>query len=373
MIPTLHEHDAKAFTSIGYGGLRDAAQIRVEWQVNGPYALEMEYPVSGRRYAELAPRRIIYSSVGPDEDPQPFRIYRITKPLLNVSTVYAHHIAYDLMGFTVNPFAAASLSKAVQQLQSGAVTTEHGFAITAEKTSDTAITVSTPRSVWSMLGGQRGSLLDVYGGEWDFDGLTVTLRERLGTDLGVTVRYSANLQTLEQDENLANTWTAVHPYWYDELTGTVVTLPEGTISTGTFDYVRTLVLDLSAEWAEAPTEEQLRTRTKQYISDNKVGIPDVGLDVSFIPLDQTEEYKGRAFISKIHKGDTVTVEFPTAYDPETSAPTAFAQAPARAVEYVWLPMEDRYERIRLGSTRTNFATAMAQIKKDVQWLIRQVK
>lgn len=373
MTPTLHEHDSATFSSIGLGGLREALRCQVEWQANGPYELEMDYPVSGRRYAELKPRRIIYAGVGPDEDPQPFRIYRVTKPLLNVSTVYARHIAYDLMGYTLSPFAAESLADAVHQLQSGAVTAAHRFTIAAEKTSSTPITVSTPRSVWSMLGGQRGSLLDVYGGEWAFNGFTVTLCEQLGTDLGVTVRYGVNLQTLEQDENIASTWTAVHPYWHDETTGQTVTLAEGAISTGTFDYVRILVLDLSAEWAEAPTEDQLRARTKQYISDNKVGVPDVGLDVTFVPLDQTEEYKDRAFLNKIHKGDAVTVEFPTAYDPDTGEPTDFVLASARAVEYVWLPLDDRYERIRLGSVKANFAAAMAQVQKDVQWLIRQVK
>lgn len=373
MIPLLYKADESQFVTQGFGGLTEARSCRVRRQVNGVYELELEYPVTGRRFADMLPRRIIRSSVGPEEGVQNFRIYRITKPLEGFCTFYARHRAYDLMGNTVRPFSATSLSDAAQQLQSGAALQTHGFSIRATFDRETACNVATPRSIWSMLGGQKGSLLDIYGGEWEFDNTTVTLKERLGADLGVTVRYGVNLQTLEQEENLANTWTGVQPYWQstDELT--VVTLPEEIISTGEFDYTRVLVLDLSAEWAEPPTEEQLRSRTKKYISDNKVGIPAVGLDVAFLPLDQTEEYKGRSFLQKIHLGDTVTVEFPTAYDAATGEARAFALASARAVETVWLPKEERYESVRLGEKRANFVSALAQVQKNVAWVMTKVK
>lgn len=371
--PILYDAGETRFASLGFGGLGDARNCRVRRAVNGAYELEMQYPRAGRRYAELSPRRIILATPGPSEEAQPFRIYRVTKPLAGVSTVYARHVAYDLMGYTVSPFTANSPAEAAQQLTSGAVTVPHGFAITAEIESDAAVTVTTPRSIWSMLGGQKGSLLDVYKrGEWDFNGFTATLRERIGADNGVTVRYGVNLKTCEQDENLANTWTAVQPYWQSVDGLTVVTLPEGMISTGTFDYTRILVLDLSAEWETAPTEEQLRSRTKQYISSNKVGVPSVGLDVSFIPLGQTEEYKGRRFLQTVHLGDTVTVEFPTALDPSGN-PRAMTAATARAVETVWLPLENKYESIRLGEKRANFISAVAQVQKDTAWLMRKVR
>lgn len=372
MIPRLYKADEGQFVTQGFGGLGDARIVRVKRQVNGAYELEMTYPVSGRRFSELLPRRIIRATADPDEGEQSFRIYRISKPLEGFCTVYARHIAYDLMGYTLRPFVANSLSEATQQLQSGAAVQSHGFTIGADFDRDTPCNVATPRSVWSMLGGQKGSLLDIYGAEWELDNTTCTLKERLGADLGVTVRYGVNLQTLEQEENLANTWTGVQPYWQSADGLTVVTLPEDILSTGEFDYTRVLVLDLSAEWPEPPTEEQLRSRTRQYITDNKVGIPAVGLDVKFIPLDQTEEYKGRSFLQKIHLGDTVSVEFPTAYDRATGAPRAFVMASARAVETVWLPLEEKYESVRLGEKRASFVSALAQVQKNTAWLMTKV-
>ena len=371
--PILYTDDEKRFVSMGLGGMSEARSCRVLWKCNGLYELEMEYPVSGRRFADLKGRRIILASVGPDEEPQPFRIYHIRKPILGLVKIYARHVVYDLMGHTLRPFAAAGLSEALAQLNGGATVQPHGITISSDMVSTAACTVAVPRSVWSMLGGAEGSLLDTYRGEWLFTGYSAILKERLGEDLNVVVRYGKNLQTLEQEENLANTWTGVQPYWYDELEGTLVTLPEEVISAGSFDHVRVRVLDLSAEFEAAPTVEQLRARAQRFIADNHVGEPSVGLDIRFVPLDQTEEYKGRAFLNKIHKGDTVRVEFPTSYDRRTGEPRAFVQTSARAVQSVWLPMKDKYESVRLGSVKADFVDAVAQLQKDVSWVMTQVR
>lgn len=374
MIPILYGEHETQFVTMGLGGLGDARQMRVYWAVNGEYELEMEYPVGGRRFGDLANRRIILAGVGPDEEPQPFRIYHMTKPLLGTVMVYARHVAYDLMGYSVRPFTASSPAEAAQQLTSGAVIVSHPFTVAAEISSSVALESKTPRSIWSMFGGQEGSMLDTYRqGEWEFDHFAATLKERIGADNGVVVRYGVNLKTCEQDENIANCWTAVCPYWLSQLDGTLITLPEEIIETGTFDYTRILVLDLSAEFEAEPTEEQLRSRTKQYISSNKVGVPAVGLTVDFIPLDQTEEYKGRSFLQKVRLGDSVTVEFPTAYDPKTGQPTSITAATARAVQTVWLPLEDKYESIRLGEKRADFISSMATTAKNTAWLMRKVR
>lgn len=372
MMMLLFDEFEQRFDSLGFGGLTDAVSCRVDWAENGAYELELVYPASGRRYEELRPRRIILASVGPDEEPQPFRIYRIRPGLMSTMTVYARHIAYDLMGYTVLPFQASSLEAACEQLTSGAVTEPHGFTIAAGKSSSAACIVNTPRNIWSMLGGREGSLLDIYKGVWEFNRFSVTLRERLGADLGVWVRYGKNLQTLEQDENIANTWTAVQPYWLSADGAQLVSLPEKTISAGTFDYVRILELDLSTEWQEAPTVEQLRQRATRYISDNKVGVPAVALDVQFLPLDQTEEFKDLLFLASVHKGDTVTVEFPTAIDPDTGAPRAFVTASGQVTAYSWLPLENRYQSIRLGRRSSSFVQVLAQTQKNVQWLMRRI-
>ena len=372
MIPKLFNANETRFQGFGLGGLGVATKCRVTRQLNGAYELEMTYPIIGRRFRDLKTRNIILASVGPDEEPQPFRIYRTKFSLALNKTVYARHVAYDLMGCALSPFSAGNLVQATDTIPRNAISQGFPFVVAADFARDLACEILVPRSAWAMLGGQRGSLLDVYGGEWEFNRFHLTLRERLGADTGIMVRWGKNLQDLQQEENLANTWTAVVPFWMSADGTTAVFLPELGISTGEFDYRRELVWDASAEFEEPPSHDELRSRTRQYISSNRVGEPDVGLDVKWVPLDQTEEYKHRRFPSAVHLGDTVTVEYPSAADPKTGKPTDFVRAAARVVETVWLPLEDKYEYVRIGTKRANFVSVVAQVQKNVAWVLSKV-
>lgn len=372
MIPKLFNADETRFQSFGLGGLGVATKCRVIRQLNGSYELEMVYPIIGRRFRDLKARNIILASVGPDEEPQPFRIYRTKFSLALNKTVYARHIAYELMGCTMRPFPAGALADVLATIQYTANNEGFPFALDTDISSNAQCGIAVPRSAWAMLGGMRGSLLDVYGGEWLFNGYHLSLLKRIGTESGVMVRWGKNLQDLQHEENTANTWTAVVPYWQSADGLTVVTLPERSIPTGEFDYARELVWDASAEFEEAPTVEELRSRTRQYISSNRVGEPDIGLDVKWVPLDQTEEYKHRRFPGAVHLGDTVTVEYPSAADPKTGKPTDFVRAAARVVETVWLPLEDKYEYVRIGAKRANFVSVVAQVQKNVAWVLSKV-
>lgn len=372
MIPKLFSATETRFQGFGVGGLGKATKCRVLRQLNGAYELEMVYPIIGRRFRDLKPRNIILASVGPGEEPQPFRVYRTKFSLALSKIVYARHIAYDLMGCTMRPFPAGSLADTLATVQYTANNEGFPFSIDTDLNSAAQCGITVPRSAWAMLGGMRGSLLDVYGGEWYFDGFHLSLRQRLGADTGIMVRWGKNLQALEQEEDTANTWTAVVPYWQSADGLTVVTLPEYSIPAGDFDYTRELVWDASAEFEAAPTEEELRRRTRQYISSNRVGDPDIGLDVKWVPLDQTEEYKDRRFASAVHLGDTVTAEYPSAADPKTGKPTDFVRAAARVVETVWLPLEDKYEYVRIGAKRSNFVSVVAQVQKNVAWVLSKV-
>lgn len=372
MIPVLYDANETQFANLGLGGLGKATSCRVTRQLNGAYELEMSYPIIGRRFRDLKTRNIILASVGPDEEAQPFRIYKTRFSLALKKTVYARHVAYDLMGCPQMPFAAASLSEAMDTITRNAISQGFPFVISADFARSTACEILVPRAAWAMLGGQRGSLLDVYGGEWEFNRFQLTLRERLGADTGIMVRWGKNLQSLEQEESLANTWTAVVPFWASADGTTAVFLPERGISTGEFDYRRELVWDASAEFEEPPSQDELRSRTLRYISSNKVGEPDIGLDVKWVPLDQTEEYKGRRFPGAVHLGDTVTVEYPSAAAPKTGKPTDFVRAAARVVETVWLPLQNKYEYVRIGAKRSNFVSVVAQVQKNVAWVLSKV-
>ena len=110
MIPILYEQDAfeentsTPFTSQGIGVLSDALKCVVTEELNSTYDLEMTYPVDGVFFKDLTLRRIIKAKPNQTDDPQPFRIYKITKPMSGSITVLAHHLSYDLSGLAVPPF-----------------------------------------------------------------------------------------------------------------------------------------------------------------------------------------------------------------------------------------------------------------------------
>lgn len=355
MIPILYDPSETAFKTNGLGILTDAIDVTVEEVLNGIFELEMQYPVKGIHFSEIIRRSIILAQPNPMTDPQPFRVYRITKPLNGIVRIYARHIAYDLQGIPVSPFSASGAALALHSLKSFAVT-DCPFDFITDKSPAGTLTVSVPTSIWSLLGGQQGSVLDVFGGEYQFDRYTVNLLTRRGMDRGVSIRYGKNLTSFEQDENCANCCTGIYPYWTDT-EGNLVTLPERIVhAQGNYGYVKIIPIDFSNDWDTAPTEEQIRSRAERYITDNEIGIPDVSWTVEFVALEQTEEYKGMALLERVLLGDTVHVEFPE----------MGVSASARAVAVKYKPLLERYEKITLGRVKSNLAETIVKQKQEIE-------
>lgn len=349
----IFDSSATTFTSNGLGTLSDAISCIVFQVLNGEYELAMEYPVDGIHFSEIAFRSIITAKPDKISDEQPFRIYRITKPLNGIVTVYARHIAYDMHGYAVTPFTASTLGLALVGLKENS-TPECPFSFNTDKSVSSSFSVSVPKSLWACLGGTEGSILDTYRGEWEFDGLTAYLHNKRGSNRGVTIRYGKNLTSYEQDGNCESVYTAVYPYWSN---GTdLVTLTEKTISVaGTFDFVRVMSLDLSGAFQEKPSESQLRTRAQSYITENNIGVPDVSWTLEFAQLEASEEYKDKAILERVSLGDAVTVEFEK-YG---------VSATARAVEVQFNVLLDRYDSVTLGKVKTNMADTVAQQQKEI--------
>lgn len=353
MTPVLFGAGAATYGTQGLGALADALTCEINEELNGEYELEMTYPVSGRRYSDLKNRCIIVAKPDPYRGEQPFRIYRITRPLNGVITVYARHISYDLSGIPVNPFTAGSAAAAMAGLKSNsAVSNPFTFWTNLGTTADFLVTV--PSSIRSILGGSEGSILDTYGGEYEWDGFTVRLRSHRGQDNGVRIAYGKNLTDIEQDENIANLATGVIGYWAGS-DGTLV--QTGVVDApGTYNFDRIITVDFSSDFEEQPTEEQLTARVQQYISDNNIGVPDVSISVSWVNLEQYSGYEGLSLLERVSLGDTVTVEFPP----------LGVEATARVVKTVYDVLSDRYVSADIGSVQANIADTIAGQQQQLQ-------
>lgn len=332
-------------TDNGLGVLTDAASCTVTEERNGSYELELKYPVDGLHYEDIGYRSVILAKPSPQRGRQPFRVYRITRPLGGMVTVYARHISYDLSGVVVAPFTASTLAEALEALRTNALPDNHGFTFWTNKGGTGSMAVAAPSSLRSVLGGVDGSILDTYGGEYEFDGFAVKLWNARGEDRGVTLRYGKNLTSLEQESNCANVYTAVYPYWTDG--ETTVTLEEKTVAVpGTFSYEKILPVDLSSAFEDAPSQEELRTAAQYYITDNKVGVPTVSLQVSFAQLDG----------ETLELCDTVEVRFER----------LGVSARAKVVKTVYNVLLNRYDTVEIGDTRSSIADTIAGQTADIR-------
>lgn len=350
----LYEANETKFDHNGFGFLSEATEAQVTEERNGAFELTMQYPSKGALFSELKHRRLIYCPAHPGGTPQPFRIYRITKPMGGLVTVYAEHISYDLSGVMLSRFSAGSAAEAVSKLSQYAVG-NNMFTFFTDKSTKAVFQVKVPASIRSKLGGSEGSLLDVYGGEYVFDGFTVKLLNARGQNRGVSIRYGKNLTDLTQEENIQSVYTGVYPYWVKE--DDYFELPEKTVNAeGTFGFTRFMPLDMSQDFEQKPSAEQLRAKAQEYMKANKIGVPKVSLTVGFFPLEQSEEYKDLALLETVYLCDTVNVEFSE----------LGVSATAKVVKTVYDVLQKRYRSIELGDARSNIADTIVKQEQEIQ-------
>lgn len=358
MKPILFPEGQKTFNTNGMGRLSDAISCKVTEERNGQYELHMEYPIDGQLIEELRYSRIIYATPADGKSPQPFRIYRITKPLSGVVEIDAEHISYHMSHIPVLPFEAVGMDPAFEGLKNNSAE-ENPFTIEKEGAFGTALAnsfkVTEPNNLRALLFGSEGSVIDTFGGEWEFDHFKAIIHKERGKDRGVTIRYGKNLTDLKQEENIQNTYTGICPYWKglnEDGTELIVYLPEKVLhstSASNYPYQRTKVVDFSSEFQELPTAVELREKGEKYIKENDIGTPTVSLDVSFIALHETQEYADMTRIYHINLCDTVTVLFP-ALNVSTKA---------KVVKTVYDVLLDRYESITIGAVQAYLSAALA--------------
>ncbi len=356
MTPLLFTANTTVFNTNGIGALADAVSCIVTEERNGMFELEMQYPITGLHYTEIALSSIILAVPGDGRTRQPFRIYKITKPIRGIVTVYAQHISYQLSHIPCMPFSAGSAGLALAGFKTYAAEA-CPFEFWTDVTTVGNYSQVIPASIRSRLGGVEGSILDTYGGEYEWDGYTVKLHAARGADNGVTLRYGKNITDLTQEESIASTITGVCPYWAGT-DGITVTLPEKVVSSesaANYPYPRTVPLDLSSEFEEKPTIEELRAKAQAYILKSGIGVPAVSLDVSFVALWQTEDYKDIAPLERVRLCDTVTVLFDK----------LGVSAKAKVISTVYNVLLDRYDHIELGDAKSTLAGTIASTNQTV--------
>jgi len=355
MIPILFSSDTTDFSTNGIGRLECLA-CRVTEERNGIYELEATVPVGGKHASDVAMDTIIGAIPYDGGSIQGFRVYEITKPLNGKFEVYARHISYQLLNIPAMPFSVdrdpTACATTLARLKQNAVE-DCPFTFWTDVTTGAAYSQTIPAAIRTRLLGVEGSVLDQFGGEYEWDNWTVKLhkqRGRLALNTGITLRYGKNITDINQEENISNVITGVVPYWADT-EGHIVTLTEKAVYSQYADrypFKRTEVLDLSSKWEDAPTEEALRTAAQAFINSSELGLPKVSIEVSFVPLWQSEEYKDLLPLQRVQLCDEINVEFEKYGITRT----------AKIVKTVYDVLKERYDSIEVGSMRSSFSSTI---------------
>lgn len=354
MKPKLFAENTTQFDTNGIGTLSDTISCTVSEERNGKYELELVYPATGQHYEDIKNRAIIAVIPCKDATLQPFRVYQISKPIGGRITINARHIGYDLAKNTAMPFSIEASMTAcndtLQALKTNAVET-CPFTFWTDVHTISSYTQLTPSTIRQRLGGIEGSVLDQFGGEYEWDKFTVKLHSHRGHDLGVRLRYGTNITDLTQEEIIAETVTGVVPYWSDMNGSEVITLPEKAVYSQYADRYSsrlTIPLDFSGQYQEAPEVATLRAAAEAYITKHDIGVPTVSVKVSFINLADTLEYEDMKSLQSVHLCDTVTVQFEK----------LGIDTQAKVSSYKWNVLAERYDEITVGSIRTSLATSI---------------
>ena len=342
MIPILYEHNETAFTSNGLGRLPDCVSCTVIEERNGVFEVELVYPITGLHYADLQEGRIICVTHDEQKDLQPFEIYARSAPINGLVTFYAHHISYRLSDIICRPVDGASVSAVFSEISAKSMST-NPFTFWTDNTTAGNLDIIEPRSVRAILGGQQGSILDVFGGEYEFDRFTVKNYAHRGQDNGVTIRYGKNLLDLTQDYSTLSVYNAIVPFWAS-MDGTVVY--GGIVSQAGASEIIARAVDYSQDFQQTqPTVAQLEAKAASDLASKQPWTPSENIAIDFVALWQTEEYKYIANLERVQLCDTVTVIY-----------TALGvQATAKVIRVEWDALNDRYSKIVLGDAKSSFA------------------
>ena len=353
MIPILYEANETQFTSNGLGRLVDTISCQVHEQRNGVYECEFVYPITGAKYDLIKEGRIIGVTHDETGDIQPFVLYKRTARIDGRVTFNASHISYRLSNIIAMPFTASGIVEAMSLIVPNSLP-NNPFTFWTDKVVTAQFENDTPRSVRSLLGGERGSLLDVFGkGEYEFDKWTVKLHLNRGQDSGVTIRYGKNLADVTQEIDSSGYYNAVSPYWIG--TDETVVLDHLVVLDGVTD-VRAIPLDLSSSFDEAPTTSELEDVARTRL-ENSSGINiNENIKADFVQLWQTEEYKRYAPLQRVKLCDTVSVIYEA---------LGVNSVQKKVISTKWNVLLDRYDEIELGDTQTTLSDVITQITEQM--------
>lgn len=318
MKPILFPADATSFNTNGIGVITTASDGYVRRELKGDYELQMTMHISDPLYPSVQIGSIIVAKPNATDRVQPFCVEQISKAMNGQVDIYATHIGQfrtklipvkEFEAHTLIPTPDANeILNAIYHLTNFALVT-NPFNITTDKTSAVGFTSPYVKSLRDLMGGSEGSLLDVYGGEWDFDQMDLKYLTHLGSDQGAQIVYGLNMSgfVIEDEYKWGMSPNGVVPFWYQENVGTSM---GAIVRSGEYvPYDQIVPLDCTNKFKNQPTYAQLTNYATSWI--NKKGRPTFNVKASFKDITTLPMYRELLpRLATLKIGDTVTVIMP---------------------------------------------------------------
>ena len=360
MIPILLD----GTTRIGW--LKDCLSCEVTEERNGVYELTLTYPASGSMARELTVERFIKAKPNQTAENQLFKIYKVSKPISGIFTVNAEHVSYALSHYPISSVSlpSANPTQAINALLTNAANnlgSSHGFTVeTSDIATNAAFHVSNV-SARAGLGGVEGSVLDTYGGEFEFDNYKIKLHRARGSDNGVIISYGKNLTDVKCDISSDSSYTAVYAYAARDDISVSLTMP---VTNSSGIAARVLMRDFSSEFGtdEELTSAALNEKVTAWLASNDINALTISMSVSFVDLSQSPEYSSYKLLESVNLCDTVTVRHKDLN----------LNITAKVIKTTYNVLNEKYSKVELGSARANFSSTIEQLQKETQSVKHEV-
>ena len=325
-IVTIYSKETTKFDNLGLGVLLPL-ECTITEELNGLYELQLIHPYDSlKKYNLLEKERIILANT--PNNRQPFRIYRVVSTLDNI-TVYARHIFYDLLDNFIIGFTSSGTADNVLKDIVNRFSYSTNFKFETNITSSGRVTIEKESPVSALLNSdeEKTKFIQSFGGELLRDKFKVKILENIGLDKGYTIRYGKNLLGLTIDEDYSNVYTKIYAYGKD---GISVVVNSDNIDNYLYPKITT------QDFSDIDNTSSLTQKAKEFLKT--VDKPIINIDVNFILLSKTEEYKQFQFLEDIKLGDILTI-----YNQKMN----FSKK-AKVISYTYDAISDSYISVILG-------------------------
>ena len=372
MRPILFNKNEQSFDTYGLGEL-NVTKGTATRERNGNYTLYAEIPVNDPMVSILEKEMKLKADAGLRTKNQTFEISRVVKDSSNIVKIYGQHISHKLEYMALrNATAFAGSAYSALGIWKGALIGDLRFDVWSDiqTVGKGVFDISKMENARQALGGVEGSILDIYGGEYEFDNMTVRLHKQLGRTAPTVLEYGRNILSAELDETIESAYTSVLPfatYTPDKPEGDTsdsqpdpitVTIPENYVDSkykSLYAHRRIKVVDFSSEFStdgkkkEIPNADKLRKLATDYMDRNAIGKPKINTKIEYADLAKTLDYADRGWIEEVELCDIIPV-----YYPQIGLTDETAKVTTVTYDFV----NERNESVEFGDIGTNVRATM---------------